>query len=86
MPATASIVLQRIKKSPTFFIRFKTRHIFCENSFSQKTSLCSSKSLIPQAFLMAIYPIRGGHRPLELPFCCMGFSHDFLSLTGFSAV
>ena len=34
--------------------------IFCENTFSRKISLRSSKSLINQAFLMAINPITSG--------------------------
>ena len=51
---------QRVKKVFDFFARFKKRHIFCENRFSRKISLRSSKSLINQAFLMAINPISSG--------------------------
>ena len=56
-----------------FFARFKTRHIFCEKLFSQKISLCSSKSLITQAFLMAIIQFEAGlFVPLTLPLLRIG--------------
>ena len=74
------------KKSMAFLTRFKTRHIFRENSFSQKISLRSSKSLTNQAFLMAIYPIRGGPCPLELPCCCMTLDIGTFALIGFSTI
>ena len=51
---------QRVKKVCDFFTRFKKRHIFCENKFSRKISLRSSKRLINQAFLMAINLITSG--------------------------
>ena len=54
------VSFQRVKKVFDFFARFKKRHIFCENRFSRKISLRSSKSLINQAFLMAINPISSG--------------------------
>ncbi len=48
------------QKSLCLFCTLQKRHIFCENRFSRKISLRSSKSLINQAFLMAINPISSG--------------------------
>ena len=56
---------QRVKKVRDFFARYK-RHIFCENKFSRKISLRSSKSLMAQAFLMAIIQLEAGLFSLRL--------------------
>ena len=57
---------QRVKKVRDFFARYK-RHIFCENKFSRKISLRSSKSLMAQAFLMAIIQLEAGLAPSSSP-------------------
>ena len=56
---------QRVKKVRDFFARYK-RHIFYENKFSRKISLRSSKSLMAQAFLMAIIQLEAGLFSLRL--------------------
>ena len=43
------------------------RHIFCEAYASRKISLRSSKSLIAQAFLMAIIQLEAGLAPSSSP-------------------
>ncbi|MDY3078911.1 MAG: hypothetical protein SOR56_01645, partial [Oscillospiraceae bacterium] len=60
-----------------FFARFKTPR-FLQNYISQKTELTRQKSLTCQAFLMAIYPIRGGRCPLELPHPLSGIMLSFI--------
>ncbi len=54
------------QKSRGLFCTLQIRHIFCENKFSRKISLCSSKSLIAQAFLMAIIQLEAGLFSLRL--------------------
>ena len=56
---------QRVKKVRDFFARYK-RHIFYKNKFSRKISLRSSKSLMAQAFLMAIIQLEAGLFSLRL--------------------
>ena len=53
------------KKSVTF-LRAEKRHIFCEAYALQKISLRSSKSLIAQAYLMAIIHFEAGLFSLRL--------------------
>ena len=73
-PESSDFGSQRVKKVCDFFARFKKRHIFCENKFSRKISLRSSKSLINQAFLMAINPISSGaFAPSSSPAALLSF-------------
>ena len=53
------------KKSVTF-LHAEKRHIFCEAQASRKISLRSSKSLIAQAFLMAMIQFEAGLFSLRL--------------------
>ena len=69
-----TVVLSACQKSLWLFCTLKKRHIFCENKFSQKISLRSSKSLINQAFLMAINPISSGaFAPSSSPAALLSF-------------
>ena len=62
------------QKSLWLFCTLQKRHIFCENRFSRKISLRSSKSLINQAFLMAINPISSGaFAPSSSPAALLSF-------------
>ena len=66
-PAGAYFFHQRVKKVADFFDTLQKRHIFCEAQASQKISLRSSKSLIAQAFLMAIIQLEAGLAPSNSP-------------------
>ena len=62
------------RKKVCDFFHASKRHIFCENKFSRKISLRSSKSLINQAFLMAINPISSGaFAPSSSPAALLSF-------------
>ena len=63
--ALSALSFQRVKKVCDFFARFKKRHIFCENKFSRKISLRSSKSPY-RTFLMAIIKLEAGLFSLRL--------------------
>ena len=81
---TESAPISVSKKSMTF-LHAEKRHIFCEAQASRKISLRSSKSLIAQAFLMAIIQFEEGLAPLKLPRCAVIFpqQHGFFdSLMG----
>ena len=56
-----------VSKKPMAFLHASKRHIFCENKFSRKISLRSSKSLMAQAFLMAIIQLEAGLAPSSSP-------------------
>jgi len=64
---------QRIKKVTDFFDALQIRHIFCEAYASRKISLRSSKSLIAQAFLMAIIQLEAGLAPSSSPAARLSF-------------
>ena len=77
------------QKSLWLFCTLQKRHIFCENRFSRKISLRSSKSLINQAFLMAINPISSGaFAPSSSPaallsfFCSIVFRQPGIYISG----
>ncbi len=55
-----------VSKKPMAFCTLQIRHIFCENKFSRKISLRSSKSLMAQAFLMAIIQLEASLFSLRL--------------------
>ena len=57
--------IQRIKKATGVFDTLHKRHIFCENKFSRKISLRSSKSPY-RTFLMAIIQLEVGLFSLRL--------------------
>lgn len=58
---------QRVKKVLTdFFARFTNATFFVKLHFTKNRALLVKKPDL-SAFLMAIYPIRGGLCPLELP-------------------
>ena len=89
--ALSALSFQRVKKVCDFFARFKKRHIFCENKFSRKISLRSSKSLMNQAFLMAIIRLRAGPLPpraplLRLRFSSAAYFFDSLKIFFFSVI
>ena len=70
------------KKVTDFFDALKKRHIFCEAQASRKISLRSSKSLIAQAFLMAIILLEEGLAPSNSPAARL----SFLDSIGFSTI
>ena len=55
------------QKSRWLFCTLQIRHIFCEAYASRKISLRSSKSLMAQAFLMAIIQLEAGLAPSSSP-------------------
>ena len=55
------------QKSQWLFCTLQIRHIFCEAYASRKISLRSSKSLMAQAFLMAIIKFEAGLAPSSSP-------------------
>ena len=60
-------VASACQKSQWLFCTLQIRHIFCEAYASRKISLRSSKSLMAQAFLMAIIQLEAGLAPSSSP-------------------